>query len=148
VIAGVAAAGSAVLIALFGRTIFRLLGGGVDEISAALDYAGVFFPGCIALWLCHSTLSIIRGTGNMTTPSLLLFLVSLGSIPLSGALALGWGPLPPLGMRGSRAVSSGHMPPARSRRWPLSSRAGPASRSTALCAASSQRCSATSCASG
>lgn len=100
VIAGVAAAGSAVLIALFGRTIFRLLGGGEEAITAALDYAGVFFPGCIALWLCHSTLSIIRGTGNMTTPSLLLFLVSLGSIPLSGALALGWGPLPPLGMRG------------------------------------------------
>tara|TARA_R110000765_G_scaffold10984_9_gene34586 strand:- start:319024 stop:320436 length:1413 start_codon:yes stop_codon:yes gene_type:complete len=94
------AAGSAVLMALFGRTIFVALGGGDTAVAAALSYAGVFFPGCLALWLCNGTLSVIRGTGNMGTPSVLLFVASLGSIPLSGALALGWGPFPALGMAG------------------------------------------------
>lgn len=95
-----AALGSAILIALFGRPLFAILGGDGDALAAAAAYAGVFFPGCIALWLCHSTLSIVRGTGNMAMPSLLLLLASLVSIPLSGALALGWGPFPVLGMAG------------------------------------------------
>ena len=97
------AALSALVMALFGRTVFGLLGGGAAAIDAAADYARVFFPGCVALWLCHSTLSVIRGTGNMGVPSLLLFAVSLGSIPLSGALGLGWGPFPTLGMAGLAA---------------------------------------------
>jgi Na+-driven multidrug efflux pump len=100
VIAVAAALGSAILIALFGQPLFALLGGEGDALAAAADYAGVFFPGCIALWLCHSTLSVVRGAGNMAMPSLLLLLVSLFSIPLSGALALGWGPFPALGMAG------------------------------------------------
>lgn len=100
VIAAAAALGSAVLIAIFGTTLFALLGGGGAALAAAAAYAGVFFPGCVALWLCHSTLSVVRGTGNMGMPSLLLFLISLFSIPLSGALALGWGPFPALGMAG------------------------------------------------
>jgi len=100
IIAAGAALGSAVLIVLFGRPLFALLGGEGDALAAAAAYAGVFFPGCIALWLCHSTLSVVRGTGNMGVPSLLLLLVSLVSIPLSGALALGWGPVPALGMAG------------------------------------------------
>ena len=91
---------SAVLMALFGRTIFGLLGGESGALQAAAGYASVFFPGCVALWLFQATLSVIRGTGNMATPSGLLFVVSLGSIPLSGALALGWGPFPEFGMAG------------------------------------------------
>jgi Na+-driven multidrug efflux pump len=100
VIAVVAATASALLIAVIGRPLFGLLGGGGDALEAAASYADVFFPGCIAVWLCHSTLSVVRGTGEMAVPSLVLFLVSLGSIPLSGALALGWGPFPALGMAG------------------------------------------------
>jgi len=103
VIAVGAALGLAVLVTLFGRPLFALLGGEGDALAAAAAYAGVFFPGCIALWLCHSTLSVVRGTGNMAMPSLLLFLISLFSIPLSGALALGWGPFPTLGMAGLAA---------------------------------------------
>ncbi|MDR6264368.1 MATE family efflux transporter [Roseobacter sp. N2S] len=103
IIAIVIAALSAILMALFGATIFGLLGGGGTVVDAAVTYASVFFPGCITLWLCHSTLSVIRGTGNMGTPSILLLLVSLATIPLSGALALGWGPFPALGMAGLAA---------------------------------------------
>lgn len=103
IIATVIATGSAILMALFGADIFGLLGGGGAVVDAAVTYGAVFFPGCITLWLCHSSLSVIRGTGNMTTPSILLLVVSLTTIPLSGALALGWGPFPALGMAGLAA---------------------------------------------
>ncbi len=88
------------IMALFGRIIFDNLGGGAAPVEAAVTYALVFFPGCIAVWLCHASLSVIRGTGNMQFPSLLLLLVSSFSIPLAGGLSLGWGPLPALGIAG------------------------------------------------
>ncbi len=94
---------SAILMAVYGRAIFELLGDDEGAVLAALAYAGVFFPGCIALWLCHSSLSIVRGTGNMLMPSLMLLVISFASIPLSGALALGWGAFPALGMAGLAA---------------------------------------------
>lgn len=100
IIAIVAALGSALLIAVFGRDLFLLLGGREDAVTAALGYAYVFFPGCVGMWLCHSTLSVIRGAGSMAVPSVILLVVSVASIPPAGGLALGWGPLPALGLAG------------------------------------------------
>ena len=90
----------AVLVALFGRQFFGLLGGRGETVAAATTYALIFFPGCVAIWLCNASLSVIRGTGNMQMPAIILLLVSIISIPLSGGLALGWEPLPALGMAG------------------------------------------------
>lgn len=90
----------AVLVTLFGTQFFRLLGGGGEAVAAATTYALIFFPGCVAIWLCNASLSVIRGTGNMKMPAIVLLLVSIISIPLSGGLAFGWGPLPALGMAG------------------------------------------------
>ncbi|MBB3995437.1 putative MATE family efflux protein [Sulfitobacter undariae] len=90
----------AVTMLLFGRVIFSALGGGSEAVDAAATYATVFFPGCVAIWLCHSSLSIIRGTGDMQMPSLLLLLVSIISIPFSGVFALGWWVFPAFGIAG------------------------------------------------
>lgn len=90
----------ALLVALFGPRFFELLGGGSEAVAAATTYALVFFPGCIAIWICNASLSVIRGTGDMRIPALVLLLVSLTSILLAGGFALGWGPLPALGMAG------------------------------------------------
>lgn len=103
IIAVVMAALFAVLVLIFGPALFTALGGGEAAGAEALSYAHVFFPAAITLWLCHSTLSIIRGSGNMAAPSLILLIVSLGSIPMAGAFALGWGGLPALGMAGLAA---------------------------------------------
>ena len=100
VIAMAAAAGFALLFFLAGPAVFALLGGAGASLAEAVSYGAVFFPACAALWLCHSLLSIIRGTGNMLMPSVVLALVAAASIPVSGALALGWGPFPALGMAG------------------------------------------------
>lgn len=88
------------LIWMFGEAVFELLGGNGKPAEAALEYAEVFFPGCLAIWFCHATLSVVRGTGGMTFASLSLLFVSLLTIPLAGAFALGWGDLPALGMGG------------------------------------------------
>ena len=90
----------AVLVALVGTQFFRLLGGGDETVAAATNYALIFFPGGVAIWLCNASLGVIRGTGNMQIPAIILLLVSIISIPLSGGLAFGWGPLPALGMAG------------------------------------------------
>ena len=90
----------AMLVALGGRAFFALLGGGPQAVAAAAAYAMVFFPGALAVWLGNASFSVIRGGGNMPVPALLLLLVTALSIPVSGACALGWGPLPRLGMAG------------------------------------------------
>ena len=100
IIALAAAAIFALLILVFGRPLFAALGGGEEAVEQAMSYAFVAFPAGFALWLCHSTLSVVRGAGNMGFPSLTLLIVSLASIPLAGAFALGWGPAPALGMAG------------------------------------------------
>ncbi|MEC9431267.1 MAG: MATE family efflux transporter [Pseudomonadota bacterium] len=97
------AALTAALMGLFGATLFRLLGGGEAALPQAMAYAAVFFPGCICHWLCNAQISAIRGTGNMFLPALALFCAAAGSIPIGGALALGWGPFPALGMAGLAA---------------------------------------------
>lgn len=93
--------GLAVLLA--GRALFSGLGGSPEVVEQAMAYASVYFPGCITVWIAYASTSVIRGTGNMLTPSLLLLLASVFSIPLAGGLALGWGPLPALGMAGLAA---------------------------------------------
>ncbi|MFN3260251.1 MAG: MATE family efflux transporter [Pikeienuella sp.] len=98
------AALSLILVLAFGRPLFLLIGGGAAAPAAeGMAYATVYFAGAAAIWLCHATLSVIRGTGNMGAPSTILLFVALGSIPLSGALALGFGPLPAFGMAGIAA---------------------------------------------
>lgn len=100
VIAAICALAFMGVMAVFGRPLFRVLDNSGTSVAAAMHYANVFFPGCIAIWLCHATLSVIRGTGGMGYASLALLAVSLLSIPLSGVLALGWGGAPALGMAG------------------------------------------------
>ena len=44
--------------------------------------------------------SVIRGAGNMPVPSATFFAVSVMQVLVGGALGLGWGPFPRLGMAG------------------------------------------------
>lgn len=88
------------IIAMFGQIVFGALGGGPETVNAAIRYAVIFFPGSVVIWLCNSSLSVIRGTGDMQMPSLVLLGVSLASIPLAGIFSLGWGPFPSMGIAG------------------------------------------------
>jgi len=97
----VGAAGlSALAMGAFGAPVFRLLGGSGAALEGALGYAAVYFPLCVTIWLANAAFSVLRGTGNMLTPALILTAVCVVSVPLSGALALGLGPFPRLGLQG------------------------------------------------
>lgn len=89
-----------------GESLFRLLGGRGEALQQALAYARVAFMGSAFVWLANLLAAVIRGTGRMNVPSMALLCISMGQLLVGGALGLGWGPLPALGMRG---VASGQL---------------------------------------
>jgi Na+-driven multidrug efflux pump len=85
---------------LFGRPIFRALGGSGAVLGEALAYADIALTAAILTWLLNTFASIVRGTGNMRVPSLTLLAASGLQIVLGGALGLGIGPIPRFGVAG------------------------------------------------
>ena len=88
---------------LFSRPIFTAIGGQGEALEHCLDYAHIAFLGAVSIWLTNSFASVLRGTGNMRTPSKVLLLVCVGQVALSGILGLGLGPIPSFGMAGVAA---------------------------------------------
>ena len=91
------------LMLAFGPALFAALGGSGDALTQAVAYARVAFLGSVFVWLVNTFASVIRGSGNMAVPSVTLLLVALLQVLVSGALGLGWGPFPRLGMAGVAA---------------------------------------------
>ncbi len=87
----------------FGPALFAALGGRGPALSQAVAYANVAFFGSVGVWLVNTFASVLRGSGNMVVPSATLLAVSLAQVLLGGALGLGVGPLPSLGMAGVAA---------------------------------------------
>jgi putative MATE family efflux protein len=88
---------------IFGPTLLELLGGRGNVLSQAVGYVQIFFGGAIVPWLMNTLAAILRGTGNMKLPSLLVLSSALCQIVLGGILGLGLGPVPQFGMRGVAA---------------------------------------------
>ncbi len=88
---------------VFGPALFALLGGRGEALTQAVAYANVAFLGSIFIWMVNTLSSVIRGSGNMAVPSATLLLVAVAQVLVGGALGLGWGPLPRLGMAGVAA---------------------------------------------
>jgi putative MATE family efflux protein len=91
------------LMLAFGPALFAALGGSGEALSQAVAYANVAFLGSIFVWLVNTFASVIRGSGNMAVPSTTLLTLSVAQVLIGGALGLGWGPLPRLGMAGVAA---------------------------------------------
>jgi putative MATE family efflux protein len=89
-----------VLMLAFGRPIYRLLGGTGGELEAAVTYSNVVFAGSVLLWLMNGLANVIRGTGNMLVPALVICIGALVLVPLSPVLIFGLGPMPALGIAG------------------------------------------------
>jgi putative MATE family efflux protein len=94
------------LFLLWGPDFYALLGGRGAVQEQAVQYGQVLFAGAVLVWLLNTLASIVRGTGNMRAPSLALVATAMLQIALSGALSLGAGPVPALGMVG---VALGHI---------------------------------------
>ncbi len=89
-----------VLILGSGRAMYGAMGGRGPALDAALTYSNVIFAGIVLLWLFNSLASVIRGTGNMAVPAMVVCIGAALLIPLSPCLIFGWGPFPRLGVAG------------------------------------------------
>jgi len=90
----------AALVLAFGRPLYALLGGEGESLEAALLYSNVVFGGNVLLWIMNALASVIRGTGNMLVPALVICAGALALVPLSPLLIFGLGPIPALGIAG------------------------------------------------
>jgi putative MATE family efflux protein len=90
---------------IFGPKLLELLGGRGNVLAQAIAYAKIFFGGAVLPWLMNTMAGILRGTGNMKLPSLMILSSAIWQIILGGTLGLGLGPVPQFGMRGVAAGS-------------------------------------------
>jgi putative MATE family efflux protein len=92
------------LMLVFGRPLYRAMGGEGAALEAALAYSNVAFAGNVILWLMNALASVIRGTGNMLVPALVICGGVVLLVPLSPLLIFGIGPIPELGVAGGGAA--------------------------------------------
>jgi MATE family, multidrug efflux pump len=88
---------------IFGPRLLALLGGRGNVLANAVGYTQIFFGGAVLPWVMNSMAGILRGTGNMKLPSLMILCSAVFQVILGGILGLGLGPIPPFGMRGVAA---------------------------------------------
>lgn len=90
---------------IFGPSLLELLGGRGNVLAQAIAYVQIFFGGAVLPWLMNTMAGVLRGTGNMKLPSLMMLSSAVCQIILGGTLGLGLGPIPQFGMRGVAAGS-------------------------------------------
>jgi putative MATE family efflux protein len=90
---------------IFGPALLELLGGRGEVLTRAIGYTQIFFGGAVVPWLLNTLAAILRGTGNMKLPSLIILNSAACQVILGGVLGLGLGPVPQFGMRGVAAGS-------------------------------------------
>jgi putative MATE family efflux protein len=95
-----------VMMLLFGRSFYALLGGRGAVLEQACEYSHVLFSGAVSIWLVNTLASVLRGTGDMRLPSATLIGVAAIQIAVGGSLGLGLFGLPKFGMHG---VASGQL---------------------------------------
>ena len=86
---------------LGGRALYTLMGGEGAALEAALTYSNVVFLGASGTWLLNVLASILRGSGQMVVPSVVVILGELVHVALAPLLIFGWGPVPALGIQGA-----------------------------------------------
>jgi putative MATE family efflux protein len=88
------------LFLIFGRQLYAAMGGRGGSLDAAMQYSNVVFAGNILVWLMNGLASVIRGTGDMLFPSLVICIGVTLLVPLSPLFIFGFGPMPALGIAG------------------------------------------------
>lgn len=88
---------------VLGRAFYSLLGGSGEVLEQAMQYSQVLFAGSVSIWLVNTLASVVRGTGDMRVPSIVLIGVAIIQVAVGGGLGLGLFGLPKFGMRGVAA---------------------------------------------
>lgn len=89
-----------VVLTLFGRGVFTLLGGTGETLHQAVIYSAIVFSFAAAIWLQNMLASILRGQGDMVSPSVAFLGGAALQVVIGGTLCFGWGPAPRLGIVG------------------------------------------------
>jgi putative MATE family efflux protein len=88
---------------IWGPQIYQSLGGRGAVLAETLAYSNIVFLGATSIWLTNTLASVLRGSGNMRLPSIILFAAAIAQVVLGGALGLGLLGLPRFGMAGVAA---------------------------------------------
>jgi MATE family, multidrug efflux pump len=92
--------GFAAAVLIWGRPLYRLMGGEGASLEAALIYSNIVFAGTVLLWVMNGLASVIRGTGNMLVPAVVICVGAVLLVPLSPLFIFGLGPVPAFGIAG------------------------------------------------
>jgi len=90
-----------ILALVFGPGLYRVLGGQGASLANALEYSNLVFAGAAFVWLMNSLASVLRGSGDMRTPAVVMVTGAIIMIALSPLLIFGVGAVPGLGLRGA-----------------------------------------------
>ena len=88
------------LLGVYPRPVFALLGGTGEALDGAVRYARIAFGGALAVWLSWVTAAIMRSTGDTATPARVVMATGVLQIFMSGVLTLGWFGVPAMGVTG------------------------------------------------
>lgn len=83
-----------------GPVAYRQLGGTGQVLEEAIKYSNVAALGIMAIWATNLLASIARGSGNMAVPASTQLAAGVVQVIVGGALGIGIGPFPRLGMAG------------------------------------------------
>ena len=100
---GLGIAVSALFLA-FGPALYRAMGGTGPALEAAITYSTVVFAGNVLTWVMNALASVLRGTGVMLVPAMVILGGVVLLVPLSPLLIFGWGPVPAMGIAGGGAA--------------------------------------------
>ena len=89
-----------VLLLTFGEQLLTWMGGRNAVLAEALKFSQIFFSSIILIWVMNTLVAILRGTGNMVLPSVIMFTSAACQIVFGGILSLGLFGVPQLGIRG------------------------------------------------
>ena len=84
----------------FGPQLYTALGARGPSLRIALDYSNIIYATCILLWISNGLASTLRGTGNMFGPATVICGGAILLVPVAGAMILGFGPIPAMGVKG------------------------------------------------
>jgi putative MATE family efflux protein len=93
-------AGFALAVLVWGPPLYAAMGGQGASLEAALIYSNIVFGGNVLLWVMNGLASVIRGTGNMLFPALVICVGAMLLVPVSPLLIFGLGPIPAMGIAG------------------------------------------------
>ncbi|ETR77045.1 cation transporter [Afipia sp. P52-10] len=89
-----------VLLLVFGEQLLIWMGGRNDVLREAKAFSQIYFSGVVLIWVMNTLVAILRGTGNMALPSMIVFSSAACQIILGGTLSLGLFGVPQFGIRG------------------------------------------------